>query len=552
MYSLIIVEDEELIREGMKSCLDWPAYGIELAGDAADGKAALEMAHRLRPDIILTDVVMAEMDGIEFVRRLRAEIPDKTIRVVMISGHEDVDYIKTALKLQVVDYLLKPFHTEELEEVLAKVLRDCDEERSVSERISSLERHRDVSRTLMRERFLQEWMDRELDESELTGYLEVLGGGPEGDTGLAPIGPGQAAEETALHMALFGESAPEETLTADTASGYSDTARIYSAAFIEAAGERPDNGSTAVPGEPPLVLFEAGGGALGAVFAASPQEGAAALARRFEDTAARIGVGAAVERPANLRQAFRQARLALLDAPPAGAASAAVLYDAGRAVREEPLLADIAQHESALLEALERSDRDALQPALRGFTVAVRRAGPHALPYLQAFGSMLLVQIGRRFGALLEATGFAGGESALAALHDARSVSELEQRLAGALEELADVIDSRPDQRKVVRAVTEYMQHTFREELTLAQIAAHVHLSPNYLATLYKKETGTTVIDALTQLRLEEAKRLLREEPGLLIASLAERVGYKDGKYFTKLFKREIGLNPSEYRERCR
>lgn len=299
MYSLMIVEDEELIREGMKGCLDWPAYGIELIGDAADGRAGLEMAVALRPDIVLTDVVMAEMDGIEFVRRLRADIPDKTIRVVMISGHEDVEYIKSALKLQVVDYLLKPFHTEELEDVLRKVLRECDEERAMRERLSSLERNVGASRSLVRERFQRELVARELDEAELEAYREALGDGDEFD-------------------------------------------------------------------------------------------------------------------------------------------------------------------------------------------------------------------------------------------------------------ELTAALRSKPDQRKAVRAVTEYMQRSFREELSLAQLAAHVHLSPNYLANLYKKETGATIIDALTQLRLEEAKRLLREEPGLLIADLAERVGYKDSKHFTKLFKREVGMNPSEYRERAK
>jgi two-component system response regulator YesN len=67
---------------------------------------------------------------------------------------------------------------------------------------------------------------------------------------------------------------------------------------------------------------------------------------------------------------------------------------------------------------------------------------------------------------------------------------------------------------------------------------------------LFKKETGVTINDYITEIRLAEAKRLLREEPGILVFDVAERVGYRDGKYFTKLFKREVGLNPSEYRER--
>ncbi|MDF2659799.1 MAG: hypothetical protein K0Q94_2590 [Paenibacillus sp.] len=517
MYSLMIVEDEELIREGMKGCLDWPAYGIELIGDAVDGKMGLDMAVALRPDIILTDVVMAEMDGIEFVRRLRTDIPDKTIRVVMISGHEDVEYIKSALKLQVVDYLLKPFHTEELEDVLRKVLRDCGEERARNERLNSLERHVDVSRSLVRERFLQELMYRELDEMALAAYREVLG------------------DDDAVLDALTEKGA----------------ASAYRAAYIETEGVRPAP-VPAQSGEPPLLLFDAGGGAVGAIVAAEPREAADAIGRLLPGHAARIGIGAPVARLADIRHSFRQARIALLGAQAAGDGAAVAVYEAARAEHEEPLLADIAQREAAILAALERGDRAEVQHALLGFTGAVRRTGPHALPYLQAFSSMLLLQIARRFGALLEAAGAAAGEQALAGIRIACGERELERLLAEVLDGLAVAIHSKPDRRKVVLAVTEYMQRSFREELSLAQMAAHVHLSPNYLAGLYKKETGLTVIDALTQLRLEEAKRLLREEPGLLIAELAERVGYKDSKYFTKLFKREVGMNPSEYREKAR
>ncbi|WP_127584940.1 response regulator [Paenibacillus koleovorans] len=521
MYTLMIVEDEELIREGMKGCLDWSAYGIELIGDAADGRMGLDMAVALRPDIILTDVVMAEMDGIEFVRRLRTDIPDKTIRVVMISGHEDVEYIKSALKLQVVDYLLKPFHTEELEDVLRKVLQDCGEERARSERLSSLERHVGASRQLVRERFLQELMDRELDDTALTAYREVLGD-----------------DDTVL-----------DALTETEAES------VYSAAYIETDGDFPAPASTpAQDGELPLLLFDAGGGAHGAIMAAEPHEMAVAIGRLLPGHAARIGIGASVARLADIRHSFRQARLALLGAQADdGDAAAVAVYEAARAEQEEPLLADIAHREAAILAALERGDRAELQHALLGFAGAVRRAGPHAaLPYLQAFGSMLLLQVARRFGALLEVAGAAAGEQTLAGIRMAYSERELERLLAEALDGLAAAIHSKPDRRKVVLAVEEYMQRSFREELSLAQLAAHVHLSPNYLAGLYKKETGATVNDALTQLRLEEAKRLLREEPGLLIADLAERVGYKDGKYFTKLFKREVGINPSEYREKAR
>jgi two-component system response regulator YesN len=269
MYSLLLVEDEAIIRDGMKVCLDWRTLGIEIAGEAADGLEALELARRLQPDIVLTDVVMAEMDGIEFVRLLRGEETDKTVHVVMISGHENVEYMKAALKLDVVDYLLKPFHTKELEEVIRKVLAQLDDERRMQARLRELE-------------------------------------------------------------AAYGET--------DGARGTTD-------------GDMP------------------------------------------------------------------------------------------------------ARHN---------------------------------------------------------------------------------------------------DLRKAVRDVIALMRSRYAEDLSLAQLAAHVHLSPNYLANLFKRETGKTLGDTLTDIRIGEAKKQLREDPQLLITALAERVGYRDSKHFTKLFKREVGVSPSEYRDSAR
>ncbi|MFD2328906.1 response regulator [Cohnella sp. GCM10020058] len=295
MYTCMIVEDEEVIREGMRLGIDWASYRLNLAAAASDGKEALELAGRIRPDIVITDVVMKEMDGIELARRLQADIEGKAIKVIMISGHENVDYIRSALKLQVVDYLLKPFHEEEFAEVVRKVVADLDEDRTRQERLRSLERRNELSQAWVRDRL-----------------VENLSAGPAKQAGL-------------------------------------------------------------------------------------------------------------------------------------------------------------------------------------------------------------------------------------------NDYAELDELLAGA--ETASLSGS--DQRKAVRAVKDYIQTAFRQELTLAQVAEAVHLSPNYLANLFKKNAGITVNDYITQIRLAEAKRLLREEPGLLVQHVAERIGYKDGKYFTKLFKREVGMNPSEFRDRA-
>mgnify|MGYP001214515674 CR=1 FL=1 len=130
MLKLMIVEDEEIIREGLRECLDWRKLGCEIAAEAEDGAEALAKARMYAPDIVLTDIVMAGMNGLDFIARLREERPDPPPQVILISAHENVAYMKSAFKLDAVDYLLKPFDLGELEQAVRKAAARCRADRA--------------------------------------------------------------------------------------------------------------------------------------------------------------------------------------------------------------------------------------------------------------------------------------------------------------------------------------------------------------------------------------------------------------------------------------
>ncbi|TBL74558.1 response regulator [Paenibacillus thalictri] len=508
MYSLLIVEDEEIIREGMKYCLDWAALGIGTIMEASDGESALAIAKEAKPDLVLTDVVMSVMDGIEFVARLRRDIQDKHIHVIMISGHENVDYIKSALKLQVVDYVLKPFHTEELEHVVRKAMEAIADEREKAARLSELEKAVTVTRSMIKERFMQ----------------DVLFGS---DISL-----------TDTYRELLDEWLPQRG--------------AYRAFYME--GVRSAEAAERLRQQLPVLgMLPLNEGVYGGVISSEEMRPFACL----EGMATRIGLGSRVEQLDAVHLSFQHARLALVErtreaelAEP-HAALQIVPYEA-KLLDRERLLVEAGQCEEAIIRQLEAGDREQLAGTVRRYVEVCLAFGGEGLPYLQAFGSMLLIRTKQHYAVLLEKQEPRRLEQALELVRSARSPFELEALINSALDEMGDIVRSKPEQRKLVRAVTDYVEQSLREELTLAHIAARVHLSPNYLAHLFKKETGTTLNDYVTSVRMEEAKRLLREEPGLLVLELAERVGYADSKYFTRLFKREVGINPSEYREKLR
>jgi two-component system response regulator YesN len=112
MIKLMLVDDEPLIRKGIRTTIDWERYDVDIVGEASNGKEALEKALQLQPHIVLTDIRMPIMDGLELSDQLHKQLPDTT--VIIISGYEEFAYARQAIRLGVHDYLLKPVGAEEL------------------------------------------------------------------------------------------------------------------------------------------------------------------------------------------------------------------------------------------------------------------------------------------------------------------------------------------------------------------------------------------------------------------------------------------------------
>ena len=119
MLKVLIVEDEELIRKGIVLTVDWAALDCLVVGEAANGAEGLEQAARCNPDLIITDLKMPQMDGIEMLEKLRGM--GKNTYVIILTAYDSFSYIQAALRLEAVDYLLKPFHDGDLEKAVQRV-----------------------------------------------------------------------------------------------------------------------------------------------------------------------------------------------------------------------------------------------------------------------------------------------------------------------------------------------------------------------------------------------------------------------------------------------
>lgn len=127
MYSIMIVEDEYLVRQGIASLVNYEQFGMQVIAQAENGREAWQKFQENPADVLLTDINMPQMNGLELAKLVRDQVP--TCHIVFLTGYDDFDYARTAIKLGADDYLLKPFSKDDVEEMLAKVQTKLDKER---------------------------------------------------------------------------------------------------------------------------------------------------------------------------------------------------------------------------------------------------------------------------------------------------------------------------------------------------------------------------------------------------------------------------------------
>lgn len=152
MIKIFLVEDEMIIRRGIKNSIEWEKEGYQFVGEASDGELAFPMILREKPDIVLTDIKMPFMDGLELSRLIRKELPET--KILILSGYDEFEYAKEAIRIGITDYLLKPISSMRLLEVLDDVRRKIEQEREEKELLAQYQKEMQENLEHEKEKFL--------------------------------------------------------------------------------------------------------------------------------------------------------------------------------------------------------------------------------------------------------------------------------------------------------------------------------------------------------------------------------------------------------------
>ena len=173
MFRVLIIDDEPIIRKGLKNIINWQSFGCEVCGEAADGHDGKELIKELRPDIIITDIKMPETDGLTMLRDIKSTVPDS--KIIILTGHRDFDYVHEALKIGAFDFLLKPSKIEELTSVISRAVKELKFQNERAEEFEKLNELFLQNISVLREKLLYDIIyEINTNEDDIRQKLELF------------------------------------------------------------------------------------------------------------------------------------------------------------------------------------------------------------------------------------------------------------------------------------------------------------------------------------------------------------------------------------------
>lgn len=505
---LLIADDEVQIREGLAEGLNWKDAGIDRVFCAENGVRALEICRSEHPEVILTDIRMPGIDGIELTRQV-CELYSP-VRVIVLSGYSEFSYAQASLKLGVADYLLKPVNIDEL---LGKVRQCCaaiESERSEKHLRSEYTRQqcREAVRALLEK-------DDLLGVKDTEQLSSLLGASAAGTWGVVCVSPDSAGPEGAGEVVSLACSQLEK-LPSQPLELFVDDRGVYllcSAFMQQKAQSRLREWQTALNG-----------------WLRAQLDASVSLALGDAGTLNTAGLS------------LKQCRMALNHRLYTGAGAFLVWTE----LKSRPGFGGrVPLPREELLGALTQRRGDLVQGVVHRLFEEYRTRQITAEEPLQA----ACLELEYTLWSVLDERGIAhedfGGIPAFCTVQQAEAWAQrLCENIFGQLQWFA----GRPCSREVMQVADHIVRH-YAEDFSLEQAATSVGRSKSYFSTQFKKEMGVSFVDYLNQVRIAEACRQL-ERTGDLTYEVAERVGFGDYKYFSRLFKKQVGCSPAHYRRR--
>ena len=534
---VFLVEDEYIVREGIKNNIDWEKNGYDFCGEASDGELAFPMISEKRPDIVITDIRMPFMDGIELSRMIKEEYPE--IKIIILSGNEEFEYAKAAIQIGVEEYLLKPINGDELLQVVNRVAQKIKEENESRETLQ--EGEGDENFEYAKRQLLSSLID---DNASLSDAME---------------------QGKKIHLNLMAQCYNIMMLKLQRKNkeqGFSQRIlELYKT--MEDTLKEQDGQSIMFDRAPEgkVILFMGSGEEEIRrnmdVFAGQFRE----ILPEYEDVTYFGSVGVPVMRLRELGESYEAASHGFsyrFLTEPNQIVDNHTVFDQTRNEKKFSCSigsVDIQNLDKQKIESfLKGGEMDEIHFFVEEYMKNTGDAGKNSMIFRQ------YIVMDMFFAASHFLTQITDGREQLGEPFESpeqmqKIVSDLEATVVYIKELFTKVMQVRDAQTTehnsdVVENAKKYISENYHdEELTLNTVAHEVNVSPNHLSAMFSQKTGQTFVKYLTDVRMHRAKELLKCT-SKRSNEICEEVGYRDPHYFSHLFKKNVGCSPIQYRER--
>ncbi len=522
MYKVFIVDDEVIVREGIRNKIQWEETPFTFAGEAGDGEIALSMIQEIKPDILITDIKMPFMDGLQLSMIVKNIQP--WIRIIILSGHDEFDYAKEAIKIGVDDYILKPFSSEDLMVSMLKASRKIDQQKNKMQN-TNMDIEINTSKYIHTQNFLQKLLSEQQSEDFIQQESEKLSvdlNSPFFVVCLSqihnPNKDSQSFQNIRHHIHTLAENMNHILLYTISVDRFACILKSLNKEKIE---EESFSFAQTIQHE---VQLE-------------------------KDCTVITVIGSAVETPAKLSESFSEAEKIINSCKIAGKNR---IFCSGDIYTHENTSLILQEHDP-VVEQLKYASSSEVEIIVDGYISLLGENPGH----FSIIASYLLIEVIMAVSKLVEELGDSIQNVMPKIItrdfvtHSVASPEVLIQEVNNILYEIIEWRDNRSSGRyaDVILKAKKFIEENFNNpSVCLHTVAQHVCLSPNHFSTVFSQECGNTFIEYLTDVRITMAKKLLKTTQKRS-ADIAYEIGFSDPHYFSYIFKKHTGMSPREYRQ---
>lgn len=530
MFKVMIVDDEPLVRKGIWTSIDWDEYGIEIVDEAGNGMDALKKLQNRPVDLVLADIRMPIMSGIDMSRQIKQDYPD--ISIVLLSGYEDFAYAQAALQIGVQDYLLKPVSAEKLISVITEI-RDMKREQQLHKR-NEINRIQILNENLpyIKYKFLNDLLKKELDAAEIGEKLKPLKialNGNEYRVFIMEIGgldsdKMSAKDNETIKFAAYNIA---EEILLRSFSGFVCYGE-FNNRLIAVVSTNKTHSLLSVCEEIQLSI------------------------KRYLKLSVTIGIGTSCKNLLEIHRSYEEADQALKEKVYQGKGKIFLFSKEHSEIGKGEQSFLLTFNEKSIVQHLKLMNGKELHQIVdQHFAEFVsRNLSFDEVKYACVRLVIILIQGMEEMGYSPESV-LGAHFIPYVAIERFEVLEDLKTWIKQLVDQIIRSIRDNPQSvyKKKVKEAIEYIEKHYDQPISLGEVAEYVHVTPAYFSKIFKEEMGITFIKWLNQFRIEKAKVLLKETR-LKTYEVAERVGFYDYKYFTNMFKKYVGFTPRDYRNR--